>query len=50
MTRFVAAQLATAHWYDLTAAREDFGYAPVVSPEQGFGQAVAYFRERVEGL
>ena len=50
MTRFVAAQLATAHWYDLTAAREDFGYAPVVSPEQAYGLAVAYFRDRVDGL
>ncbi|MCA9538357.1 MAG: NAD-dependent epimerase/dehydratase family protein [Myxococcales bacterium] len=28
LTRFVARQLATAHWYDLTAARRDLGYAP----------------------
>jgi nucleoside-diphosphate-sugar epimerase len=35
MTRFLANQLATAHWYDLSAARRDLGYAPAVSLEQG---------------
>jgi 2-alkyl-3-oxoalkanoate reductase len=35
MTRFVARQLSTAHWFDLTAARRDFGYAPAVSTEEG---------------
>jgi nucleoside-diphosphate-sugar epimerase len=35
MTRFVARQLSTAHWFDLTAARRDFGYAPTVSTAEG---------------
>lgn len=35
MTRFVARQLATAHWYDISAAREDLGYSPRVSMEEG---------------
>ena len=35
MTRFVARQLSTAHWFDLSAARRDFGYAPAVSTEEG---------------
>lgn len=35
MTRFVASQLATSHWYDMAPARQDFGYSPIVSPEQG---------------
>lgn len=35
MTRFVARQLSTAHWFDLTAARRDFGYAPHVSTADG---------------
>ncbi len=35
LTRFVARELATAHWFDLTAARRDMGYRPLVSIEEG---------------
>lgn len=35
MTRFVANQLSTSHWYDITAARRDLGYEPRVSTEDG---------------
>ncbi len=35
MTRFVAKQLATAHWYDISAAKRDLGYAPLISVAQG---------------
>ena len=35
MTRFVAAQLATSHWYDMAPATRDFGYVPLVSMEEG---------------
>lgn len=35
MTRFVARELSTAHWFDLGAARRDFGYQPVVTFDQG---------------
>jgi nucleoside-diphosphate-sugar epimerase len=35
MTRFLARQLATAHWYDITAARRDLGYAPLVTVAEG---------------
>jgi nucleoside-diphosphate-sugar epimerase len=35
MTRFVAKELATAHWFDISAARRDFGYQPEVSLEEG---------------
>lgn len=35
MTRFLAEQLATPHWYDISAARRDFGYVPKVTFEQG---------------
>lgn len=38
MTRFVARQLSTAHWYNLEAARRDLGYAPFVSINAGLWQ------------
>ena len=35
ITRFAARQLATAHWFDLSAARRDLGYAPSISTDEG---------------
>lgn len=35
LTRFVVHELSTAHWFDISAARRDLGYAPAVSIEEG---------------
>lgn len=35
MTRFLAAQLAKSHNFDITAARRDFGYSPRISTAEG---------------
>ncbi len=35
MTRFVARELATEHWFDISAAKRDLGYTPKVSMEEG---------------
>ena len=35
MTRFVAEELATSHWFDISAARRDLGYSPKVSTKKG---------------
>jgi nucleoside-diphosphate-sugar epimerase len=35
MTRFLAHELSTAHWYNLDAARRDLGYSTRVSIEEG---------------
>ena len=35
MTRFVARQLSTSHYFDISAAKADLGYLPLISIEQG---------------
>jgi nucleoside-diphosphate-sugar epimerase len=35
LTRFVAEQMSTSHWYDVSAARRDLGYEPRVPIEEG---------------
>ena len=35
MTRFLAKQLSTAHWFDMSAARKELGYTPTISIEEG---------------
>ncbi len=35
MTRFLAEELATSHWFNIDAARRDLGYTPQVSMEEG---------------
>lgn len=35
MTRFLATQLATSHYFDIRAAGRDFGYVPTVSADEG---------------
>ena len=35
ITRFVAHELASAHWFSIEAARRDFGYQPEISIDKG---------------
>lgn len=35
LTRFVVRELATAHWFDIAAARRDLGYRPRVDTAEG---------------
>jgi nucleoside-diphosphate-sugar epimerase len=44
MTRFVATQMSTSHWYDISAARRDLGYSPAVSFEEGLRRLEASLR------
>lgn len=44
MTRFLARQLATAHWYDTRATREALGYTPRITMEAGFERLAAAVR------
>ena len=45
MTRFLAHQLATAHWFDISAARRDLGYEPQVGLDEGFRRLAVALRE-----
>jgi nucleoside-diphosphate-sugar epimerase len=38
LTRFLAEQLSTTHWYDITPAMRDFGYHPRVSIDEGLAR------------
>ena len=46
VTRFVAAELAKDHWFDLTAARRDLGYEPRVSMAEGTAELVDSLKGR----
>ncbi|MCE9533683.1 MAG: NAD-dependent epimerase/dehydratase family protein [Planctomycetes bacterium] len=45
MTRFVARQLASSHWFNIAAARRDLGYEPIVSTDEGLRRLAAAFSD-----
>ncbi|MCC6492804.1 MAG: NAD-dependent epimerase/dehydratase family protein [Pirellulales bacterium] len=49
MTRFLAEQLARSHWFDISAAKRDFGYAPLVSMAEGTERLAAWLRATGDG-
>ena len=44
MTRFVARQLSTSHYFDISAAKRDLGYSPLVSIDQGMTKLREYLK------
>jgi len=44
MTRFVAAELAKDHWFDLTDARRHLGYEPRITMSTGTAQLIEHLR------
>jgi nucleoside-diphosphate-sugar epimerase len=46
LTRFVARELATAHWFDITAARRDLAYEPKVSLEEGLRRLAVWLKNK----
>ena len=46
MTRFIARNLATTHWYDISAARRDLGYEPKVSIAEGLERLREWFENQ----
>ena len=45
MTRFVAEELATSHWFDIRAAREELGYRPLITTEEGLRRLRQWLKE-----
>ena len=48
MTRFLAAQLAKSHYFNINNAKKDFGYEPLVTNEEGVKRLVNYYFSRQE--
>jgi len=44
MTRFVAKEMATDHWFDISAARRDLGYHPLVTMAEATAEVIALNR------
>jgi nucleoside-diphosphate-sugar epimerase len=44
LTRWSAEQLSTSHWYDISAARRDLGYEPLVSIAEGLALLRKYLQ------
>jgi nucleoside-diphosphate-sugar epimerase len=48
MTRFLADELATAHWFDISAAKKDLGYVPRVSTEEGLRRLEHWLKQNTK--
>jgi 2-alkyl-3-oxoalkanoate reductase len=44
MTRFVATQLATSHYFNISKAKRDFDYKPIVNQEEGLNRLIEVMR------
>jgi nucleoside-diphosphate-sugar epimerase len=45
MTRHLADELASAHWFDISAAKTDLGYVPRVSTVEGLHRLEDWLRK-----
>jgi nucleoside-diphosphate-sugar epimerase len=45
MTRWVARELSTAHWFDISAARRDLGYEAQVALEEGLQRLARWLED-----
>ncbi len=47
MTRFAAKELATSHWFDISRAKQDLGYTPKISIQEGLCRLKAWLEKEV---
>jgi len=45
MTRFLAHELSNAHWFDISAAKKDWGFNPKVTTEEGLEKLKKWLEE-----
>jgi nucleoside-diphosphate-sugar epimerase len=45
MTRFVAKELATSHWFDISRAKKELGYFPEISTQEGLRRLKAWLSQ-----
>ena len=45
MTRFLANELAMSHYYDISRAKRDLGYAPVFTMQEALQRTLPYLKE-----
>ena len=50
ITRFLAEQLSTSHWFDISAAKKDLGYRPVVSVDEGIRRLAQWLSMSAGGV
>jgi nucleoside-diphosphate-sugar epimerase len=50
MTRFLARELSTAHWFNISAARRDLGYEPLISIEEGIPMLEKWLKQESPAL
>ncbi|MBW1984137.1 MAG: NAD-dependent epimerase/dehydratase family protein [Deltaproteobacteria bacterium] len=50
MTRFVANELATSHWFDISAAKQDLGYQPIISTAEGLQRLEVWLQTNKQGI
>ena len=46
ITRFMAEQMSTSHWFDNTASTNELGYKPAISMEEGFKVLAEHCRQK----
>ncbi len=46
MTRFVAVELSKDHWFDISAAKRDLGYAPIVDNEKAMSELAFWLKNK----
>ncbi len=46
LTRFLAKEMAMSHYYDISKAKQDFGYTPQFSIEEAVDRTITFFKEQ----